>query len=132
MVFGGGRNSRVAGAQKAEIVAIMAPDVPAWRPAAVMAALILGPILWVCAATAFVWAVSGHDEPTGGDVIAVLLLGLVLLPAALYFCPGGGRAAAAREARTDPRAAGAERRGIDHRRRPRGAAWPVRHPFAPC
>jgi hypothetical protein len=89
-VFGRARNYRVDAAQKAEIIAVMAPEKPAWHQAALIAALILGPVLWVCGMTAFVWAVSGHDEPTGGDVVAVMLLSVVPLLAALYFALAAG------------------------------------------
>jgi hypothetical protein len=89
-VFGRARNYRVDAAQKAEIIAVMAPEKPAWHQAALVAALILGPVLWICGATAFVWAVSGHDEPTGRDVIAVMVLGVGPLPAALYFALAAG------------------------------------------
>ena len=80
-VFGQASNYLVDDAQKSEILAIMTPDVPAWRRAAVIGAIIGVPILWVCAVTALVWALSGHDEPTAGDFVAVLLLVLVPLVA---------------------------------------------------
>lgn len=83
-VFGQARNYVVDDAQKSEILAIMMPDMPAWRRAAVIAALIGIPILWVFAVTALMWALSGHDEPTGRDLLALLLLVLVPLVAAAY------------------------------------------------
>jgi hypothetical protein len=83
-LFGAAHNYLVDETQKAEILALMAPNVPVWRRIAIIGAFILGPVLWAIAVALLMWAVSGHDEPTAGEVVVmiVLIAGPILL--ALY------------------------------------------------
>ena len=48
-LFGEAHNYLVNEAQKAEILTIMAPNVPVWRRAAIIGAFVLGPVLWALA-----------------------------------------------------------------------------------
>src|SRR5271163_2110076 len=83
-LFGQARNYLVNEAQKAEILTIMAPAMPPWRRAALIGAFILGPVLWALAIATLMWAVSDHDEPTGGDVAMMIVLIAVPILLALY------------------------------------------------
>jgi hypothetical protein len=83
-LFGQARNYLVSEAQKDEILAVMAPSAPAWRRYAVVAALILGPVIWALAIVTLLWAISDHDEPTFGEVIAMMVLILVPILGALF------------------------------------------------
>lgn len=75
-VFGDARHYLVSEAQKADILAIMAsPSPPAWKRAAVIGAMILGPVLWVLAVSTLMWAVTDHDEPTAGDAVIMAVFG---------------------------------------------------------
>jgi hypothetical protein len=73
-LFGEAHNYLVNEAQKAEILTIMTPNVPVWRRAAIIGAFVLGPVLWALAIATLMWAVSDHDEPTGGEVMVMVIL----------------------------------------------------------
>jgi hypothetical protein len=70
--------------QKAEILTAMAPNVPAWRRAAIIGAFILSPVLWALAIATLMLAVNDHDEPTGGDVAVMIILVAVPILLALF------------------------------------------------
>ena len=76
-LFGKARNYLVNEAQKAEILTIMAPDMPMWRRVAIIGAVIVLPVAWILGVTALMWAISPHDEPTGADVGEIVLFGAV-------------------------------------------------------
>ncbi len=80
-VFGEAHHYLVTEVQKAEILSIMVPDVPAWRRAAIIGALIFGPVFLVLLVATLLWAAGAHDEPTVGVLILmfILIAGLLLL-----------------------------------------------------
>jgi hypothetical protein len=82
-LFGEAHHYLVNEAQKAEILTIIAPNVPAWRRRAIFGAFIVTPLLWAIAIATLMWAVMDHDELTGRDkvVMAILILVPLLLAA---------------------------------------------------
>jgi hypothetical protein len=78
-LFGDAHHYLVNEAQKAEILTIIAPTVPAWRRRAIFGACILTPLLWAVAVAAFMWAVSDHETLTGRDKVEMVILILVPL-----------------------------------------------------
>lgn len=83
-VFGETHNYLVNETQKSQILDVMTPDMPAWRRAVIIGALILSPLLWAVGISTLMWAISGHDEPTAGDVAAMILLIAMPILLALY------------------------------------------------
>jgi hypothetical protein len=81
-VFGDAPHYFVNEAQKAQIEALIAPR----RPILFVILLLGGIFGWVIAVTTFLWAFSGHENPTTGDLaIMIALIGipmLALLPVA--------------------------------------------------
>jgi hypothetical protein len=81
-VFGDTPHYLVNDVQKAEIEAIIVPR----RPGVVGALLVAGIVAWVIVVTTFMWALTGHKDPTPGDigvmVILILIPLLALLPIA--------------------------------------------------
>jgi hypothetical protein len=81
-VFGDTPHYLVNDAQKAQIEAIIAPR----RPGVVVAVLIGSIFAWMLAVATFMWAFSGHENPTPGDigvmVVLICLPVVALLPIA--------------------------------------------------
>lgn len=69
-VFGRRNRYLVTAAQKTELLAIITPRRPILRVAVITIAI----LLWAVAASAIVWAVSSHDDPTASDAVAMLVL----------------------------------------------------------
>jgi MFS family permease len=83
-LFGKAHNYLANEAQKAEILTIMAPNVPVRRRGAIIGAFILGPVLWALAIATLIWAISDHDEPTAGDGVVIIILVAVPILLALF------------------------------------------------
>lgn len=81
-IFGSSTRFLVNDSQKAELVAIMTPR----RPILTAALIIAGILLWTVAAASIVWAFTGHDDPTGYDVVA--MTALILVPMFLALMMG--------------------------------------------
>ena len=74
-VFGDTPHYLVNDAQKTQIEAIITPK----RPVLVVALYAVGLIAWAALVATFLWAFSGHPDPTPGDT--VLMVFLILVPA---------------------------------------------------
>ena len=74
-VFGDTPHYLINDAQKRQIEAIITPK----RPTVVVALFALGVIAWAALVATFLWAFSGHPDPTPGDT--VLMIFLILVPA---------------------------------------------------
>ena len=46
--------------------------------------MIFLPVAWILGVTMLMWAISDHDEPTGGDVVAIMLFGAAPAPLGLF------------------------------------------------
>ena len=78
-IFGDAPHYFVTDEQKAKIQAIVVPH----RPVLFGMMLVAGIVAWVFALVGLVWAVSGHEDPTTADVIAIAVLVAISLVAAL-------------------------------------------------
>jgi hypothetical protein len=78
-VFGDTPHYLVNDAQKAQIEAIVSPR----RPAVVVALYAGGLIAWAVAVATFMWAFSGHADPTPGDT--GLMVFLIFVPVVAVF-----------------------------------------------
>ena len=78
-LFGDTPHYLVNDAQKAQIEAIVTPK----RPAVVVALYAGGLMAWAVAVATFMWAFSGHADPTPGDT--GLMVFLILVPAVAVF-----------------------------------------------
>ena len=78
-VFGDAPHYLVNDAQKAQIEAVIIPR----RPVLFGVLLVAGIVAWVFALAGIVWAISGHDDPTTADVIAIAVLVAISLVAAV-------------------------------------------------
>jgi hypothetical protein len=74
-VFGDTPHYLVNDTQKAQIEAIIAPR----RPGVVVTVLIGSIFAWALAVATFMWASSGHENPTPGDIR--VMVALICLPA---------------------------------------------------
>jgi hypothetical protein len=77
-VFGDTPHYLVNDAQKAQIEAIIAP-----RPRVIVAVLVAGLVAWVLLLATGMWAFSGHENPTPGDIGVVVGLTFLALFALL-------------------------------------------------
>jgi hypothetical protein len=73
-VFGNAPHYLVNDIQKAEIEAALTPS----RPTLVVCAVVVGIFVWALAVTTFMWAFSGHDNPTPGDL--AIMIPLIAIP----------------------------------------------------
>jgi hypothetical protein len=73
-VFGDAPHYLVNDAQKTQIEAIIVPT----RPMLFATILVGGIFGWVIAVTTFLWAFSGHEEPTRGDL--GIMIALIAIP----------------------------------------------------
>ena len=78
-MFGDTPHYLVNDAQKAQIEAIIVPR----RPGVVVAVLFAGLVAWVFLLATGMWAFSGHENPTPGDVGVIVLLTFLALIALL-------------------------------------------------
>jgi hypothetical protein len=69
-VFGDTPHYLVNAAQKAQIEAILTPP----RPAVVAVVLVAGIVAWAALVATFMWAFSGHADPTPGDIGLIFFL----------------------------------------------------------
>jgi hypothetical protein len=81
-VFGDTPHYLVNDAQKAQIAAIVVPR----RPVVFAVMLVAGILVWAVVVSTFMWAFSGHEDPTLGDlakmVVLIIIPMLAILPVA--------------------------------------------------